>query len=107
MFCFACCLVWKVNLVRDAVRVSDETLAGFERWSSLANPTGLVDGFPGFHDTLKRWDVKYFEELVTSKDKDARTYFSYLQTHLIVFDYTGKESDEVINLAFNKKKEDA
>ena len=46
---FACCLVGKVDVIRDAVRVSDETSAGFERWSSLANPPGPVDVFLGFH----------------------------------------------------------
>ena len=46
--------------------VNTGELAGTGRW------------FPGFHDTLKRWDVQYFEELVMTKDKDARTYFSDL-----------------------------
>ncbi|KAL7721006.1 DNA topoisomerase 2 [Entamoeba marina] len=55
---------------------------------------------------LRRWEVKYYKGLGTSKDSDAKAYFSDLDTHVIQFDYDGVEADQVIDLAFNKKRAD-
>ena len=87
----------------DPARAAGEAFVVFERQLSLANIPGQVDVFPVFPETRKRWDIKYFEGFVTSKESEARTYFSNMQTCLIQLDDMGKESDEVIGIALNKE----
>ncbi|ELP87606.1 DNA topoisomerase, putative [Entamoeba invadens IP1] len=55
---------------------------------------------------LKKWEIKYYKGLGTSKDSDAKVYFGDLDTHKIRFDYNGEPSDQVIDLAFSKKRAD-
>ncbi|KAJ7197086.1 type II DNA topoisomerase [Mycena rebaudengoi] len=51
-----------------------------------------------------RWDVKYYKGLGTSKDADARDYFSHMEKHMIPFASTQEGDRELIDLAFSKKK---
>lgn len=70
----------------------------------------------------KKWDSKYYKAsrrtmlyialtniiqgLGTSKDSDARDYFSNMKKHMIPFATTQDGDKELIDLAFNKKKAD-
>ncbi|KAJ7662019.1 topoisomerase II [Mycena polygramma] len=51
-------------------------------------------------------DVKYYKGLGTSKDSDARDYFSHMEKHMIPFARTQDGDRELIELAFSKKKAD-
>ncbi|KAJ6573911.1 DNA topoisomerase II [Mycena vulgaris] len=53
-----------------------------------------------------KWDVKYYKGLGTSKDSDARDYFSHMEKHMIPFAPTQEGDRDLIELAFSKKKAD-
>jgi len=50
--------------------------------------------------------VKRLQGLGTSKDSDARDYFSNMRKHTIAFSTTQKGDRELIELAFSKSKAD-
>jgi DNA topoisomerase-2 len=50
-----------------------------------------------------KWKIKYYKGLGTSTDEEAKEYFKNMKK--IVYKYTDN-SDEYINLAFNKKRAD-
>ncbi len=52
----------------------------------------------------KGWHIKYYKGLGTSTAEEARTYFKNM--HILKYAYTGNESDQVLDLAFNKKRAD-
>jgi len=52
------------------------------------------------------WKTKYYKGLGTSTSKEAKEYFSQIDTHTLAYKYHGAECDTAIDLAFNKKKAD-
>lgn len=50
------------------------------------------------------WKVKYYKGLGTSTRDEAKEYFKSM--NVVGYSYTGKESDESIELAFNKSQAD-
>ena len=48
------------------------------------------------------WKIKYYKGLGTSTGKEFREYFQ--QKKIVGFHHTGKESDDTIDLIFNKKR---
>lgn len=50
------------------------------------------------------WKVKYYKGLGTSTRDEAKEYFKSM--NVVGYSYTGKESDESIELAFNKQQAD-
>ncbi|KAE9363933.1 type II DNA topoisomerase [Stipitochalara longipes BDJ] len=59
------------------------------------------------HSNDKGWKHKYFKGLGTSLPEDAQIYFSNLDEHLREFETMKPEEEEMIDLAFSKKKADA
>ena len=55
-------------------------------------------------DASRGWTVKYYKGLGTSTRDEAKEYFQKL--NIMPYSYTGKESDNSIDLAFNKAKAD-
>ena len=53
------------------------------------------------------WDHKYYKGLGTSSNEDAEVYFRDPDRHLKDFEPMKKEEEELIDLAFSKKKADA
>ena len=53
-------------------------------------------------DTAKGWKTKYYKGLGTSTGKEFTEYFQ--NKKLVGFDYTGKESNNIIDMVFNKKR---
>ena len=51
---------------------------------------------------VNSWKIKYYKGLGTSTGKEFREYFK--QKKIVGFEHTGKESDETIDLIFNKKR---
>lgn len=66
-------------------------LTDYEKWSAT--------------DVAKRagWKIKYYKGLGTSNDQEAKEYFKNMKKITYTYDET---SDEVIDLAFNKKRAD-
>jgi DNA topoisomerase-2 len=58
------------------------------------------------HET-KKWETKYFKGLGTSTNEDAQVYFTNLDEHLKEFDTMKREEEDLLDLAFSKKKADA
>ena len=52
----------------------------------------------------KGWNVKYYKGLGTSTGKEFREYFEKKKT--VNFEYNGKDSDDKIDMVFNKKRAD-
>lgn len=52
----------------------------------------------------KGWNFKYLKGLGSSKEKDAKEYFKSMRT--LLYKWNGKESDDALDLAFNKKRAD-
>ncbi|VDC01811.1 unnamed protein product [Peniophora sp. CBMAI 1063] len=69
------------------------TIPEYEQW---------LEATPDAH----RWTSKYYKGLGTSKDEDARDYFSHMEKHMIPFAPTEDGDKELIELAFSKKKAD-
>lgn len=65
-------------------------LSDFERWKRATNQRG--------------WKTKYYKGLGTSTEDEAKEYFK--QMSILNYQYTGAQSDEAVDLAFNKKRSD-
>ena len=50
------------------------------------------------------WKIKYYKGLGTSTGKEFKEYFQ--EKKLVGFSHTGKESDDTIDMVFNKKRAD-
>jgi DNA topoisomerase II len=53
---------------------------------------------------LKGWKIKYYKGLGTSTGKEFREYFE--DRKIVGFEHDGKESDNAIDMVFNKKRAD-
>jgi DNA topoisomerase-2 len=70
-------------------------LPDYEKWKELTErSTGGLRG----------WKIKYYKGLGTSKESEAKEYFSNLK--ITTYHYNTKTSDESLDLAFNKKRAD-
>jgi len=52
------------------------------------------------------WKTKYYKGLGTSTSKEAKEYFSQIDTHTLSYKHEGPTCDNAIDLAFNKKRAD-
>jgi DNA topoisomerase-2 len=52
----------------------------------------------------KGWSIKYYKGLGTSTGKEFREYFE--NRKIVEFQFNGKESDDAIDMVFNKKRAD-
>eukprot|EP00931_Biecheleriopsis_adriatica_P084095 TRINITY_DN5779_c0_g2_i5.p1 TRINITY_DN5779_c0_g2~~TRINITY_DN5779_c0_g2_i5.p1 ORF type:complete len:1403 (-),score=411.44 TRINITY_DN5779_c0_g2_i5:164-4372(-) len=69
------------------------TLADYEAWKDKNN-------------NGKGWTTKYYKGLGTSTAKEGKDYFKNIKDHRMEFRWTGQKDDELIDLAFNKKRAD-
>ena len=77
--------VTKGNKVKTFYNLTD-----YDNWKDNTNTTG--------------WNIKYYKGLGTSTSKEAKEYFR--EMNILTYDYEDKETDQSIELAFNKKKAD-
>ncbi|KAA1475411.1 type II DNA topoisomerase [Dentipellis sp. KUC8613] len=82
-----------VRVTKGKQRIDFFTIPEYEKW---------LEDTPDAH----KWDSKYYKGLGTSKDSDARDYFSHMSKHMIPFARTQEGDKELIELAFSKKKAD-
>jgi DNA topoisomerase-2 len=64
---------------------------------------GEFDEWKEQHD-IKGWTIKYYKGLGTSTGKEFREYFE--DRKIVEFQFSGKESDDAIDMVFNKKRAD-
>lgn len=57
-------------------------------------------------DNGKGWKTKYYKGLGTSTSKEAKEYFSKIDSHKLSYKYESAADDRAIDLAFNKKRAD-
>jgi DNA topoisomerase-2 len=87
--------VWKgPNPKKPVSQKSFFTMPQYEEWKER-------------HQNDKGWKHKYFKGLGTSAPEDAQVYFSNLDDHLREFETMKPEEEDMIDLAFSKKKADA
>ena len=65
---------------------------------------GEYEAWKSINEAGKGWKVKYYKGLGTSTGKEFREYFQ--KKKLVGFEHTGKESDDAIDMVFNKKRAD-
>ncbi len=53
---------------------------------------------------IKGWNIKYYKGLGTSTGKEFREYFE--NKKVVEFQFSGKDSDDAIDMVFNKKRAD-
>ncbi|KAH9065029.1 DNA topoisomerase II [Lactarius vividus] len=82
-----------VRVTKGKQRIDFFTIPEYEQW---------LEQTPDAH----KWDSKYYKGLGTSKDSDARDYFSHMTKHMIPFGSTQDGERDLIDLAFSKKKAD-
>ncbi|KAG2091518.1 DNA topoisomerase [Suillus discolor] len=82
-----------VRVTKGNQRMDFFTIPEYEQW---------LEDTPDAH----KWDSKYYKGLGTSKDSDARYYFSNMAKHMIPFATTQDGDRALIDLAFSKKKAD-
>ncbi len=58
--------------------------------------------YKAWTDDRAGWRVKYYKGLGTSSSAEAREYFSDLDRHVKQFEWSSKEDDSTIELAFSK-----
>ena len=70
----------------------------FEVWKSgaTASGAGAID--------VSTWNIKYYKGLGTSTGREFREYFEHKK--IVDFAHTGEQSDDAIDLVFNKKRAD-
>jgi DNA topoisomerase-2 len=56
------------------------------------------------HNDTKGWNIKYYKGLGTSTGKEFKEYFE--NKKLVEFEFSGKQSDDAIDMVFNKKRSD-
>jgi DNA topoisomerase-2 len=87
--------VWKgPNPKKPISSKSFFTLPQYEEWKER-------------HANDKGWKHKYYKGLGTSLPEDAQVYFSNLDDHLREFEVMKPEEEDMIDLAFSKKRADA
>jgi DNA topoisomerase-2 len=86
--------VWKGDTKRPKQLKSFFSMPEYEEWKEE-------------HKTEKGWDHKYFKGLGTSSPADAQVYFKDLDTHMKQFHTMKAQEEELIDMAFSKKKADA
>jgi DNA topoisomerase-2 len=53
---------------------------------------------------IKGWNIKYYKGLGTSTSKEFKEYFE--NKKIVAFEFSGKDSDDAIDMVFNKKRAD-
>jgi DNA topoisomerase-2 len=56
------------------------------------------------HNDIKGWNIKYYKGLGTSTGKEFKEYFE--NKKMVEFQFSGKESEDAIDMVFNKKRAD-
>ncbi|KAI9823861.1 MAG: DNA topoisomerase 2 [Phylliscum demangeonii] len=85
--------VWKGDPKRPKVSRSFFTIPEYEAWKQE-------------HSQERAWEHKYYKGLGTSTTEDAQVYFRDLDRHLKEFHTMKEHEEQLIDLAFNKKKAD-
>lgn len=76
-------------------KISFYSLTDFDQWKKKIEMT------PG---GMKSWTIKYYKGLGTSTAEEAKEYFRDMK--VTEYKYSGKTSDDYLDLAFNKKRAD-
>ncbi|KIP02564.1 hypothetical protein PHLGIDRAFT_37839 [Phlebiopsis gigantea 11061_1 CR5-6] len=82
-----------VRVTKGNQKINFFTIPEYEQW---------LEDTPDSH----KWKSKYYKGLGTSKDEDARDYFSRMNKHMIPFGTVKDGERDLIDLAFSKKKAD-
>jgi DNA gyrase/topoisomerase IV subunit B len=79
----------------NGTNIEFHNLTDYEHWKKKAEESAAG---------MRGWTIKYYKGLGTSTAEEAKKYFKDLK--MLEYTYTGKPSDEGIDLAFNKSRAD-
>lgn len=82
-------IIKATNIKKDVIEFYNMT--DYERWLETSDAK------------IGNWKIKYYKGLGTSNDQEAKEYFKQMNKVTYVYD---ENADEVIDLAFNKKRAD-
>merc|ERR1719277_1298549 len=82
-----------VKASKGKTAISFYTMPEFEAWKEA------TEGGKGYR-------TKYYKGLGTSTSKEAKEYFTKIDSHKMSYRHEGPEDDRAIDLAFNKKRAD-
>lgn len=84
-----------IKATKGKTSVSFYNMSDYEKWKNELLDEG---------NTLNKWTIKYYKGLGTSTEEEAIEYFKNLKT--TQYEYNGKETEDSLDLAFNKKRAD-
>ena len=76
-------------------KIAFYSITDFDKWRIEMEKTPTA---------MRPWTIKYYKGLGTSTSDEAKDYFRDMK--VTEYKYTGKDSDEHLDLAFNKKRAD-
>jgi DNA topoisomerase-2 len=79
-----------IKAIKGKTSISFYNMSDYEKWKK--------------ENTLQNWTIKYYKGLGTSTEEEAIEYFKNLKT--TQYEYNGKETEDSLDLAFNKKRAD-
>jgi len=82
-----------VKVTKGQQEIQFFTVSDYESWKEKNNGG-------------KGWSTKYYKGLGTSTSKEGKEYFKNIRDHRMEFRYAGPTDDEIVDLAFNKKRAD-
>lgn len=91
-----------ISLLTPIIKITHKTtgekkkfyiVSDYEKWAEKQD-----------YNIDKVWKIKYYKGLGTSTEEEAKEYFREFKT--LEYTYSGANSDEAIDLAFNKKRAD-
>jgi len=84
-----------IKVSNNGEHISFYSMTDYDNWKKEIERKGK---------STKPWNIKYYKGLGTSTADEAKEYFRNMKlTH---YKYTGQNSDEYLDLAFNKKRAD-
>jgi len=85
-----------IKATKGKTSISFYNMSDYEKWKKEA--------FNSKDNSLQGWTIKYYKGLGTSTEEEAIEYFKNLKT--TQYEYNGKETEDSLDLAFNKKRAD-
>jgi len=93
-----------VSMLTPIIKVSSVSLNKSHKFYSITDFENWRKQQESTSAGLRGWKIKYYKGLGTSTESEAKEYFKEMK--MLKYKYTGKLSDEAMDLAFNKKRSD-
>jgi DNA topoisomerase-2 len=93
-----------ISMLTPIIKVSNVSLGESIKFYSITDFENWQEKRQAEATGMRGWTIKYYKGLGTSSETEAKEYFREFK--VVNYKYTGKPSDEQMDLAFNKKRAD-